>query len=211
MHRKIQLQALDDVTMPEMKKFFAIYFAIVPQCYTVKNTVKERKYSYKHLNNVTMSEIKKFFAIYFAIGIVPQCKLRDYWQAKNVITQTPAFHQVMYKNHWCAIWTLCLPEFKKFFAIYFAMGIVPQCNLRDYWQAKNVITQIPAFLQVISKNYLCAIWTHLHFSYNTKAVPGGAYGYDRLFKIRQLIDTAVPKFCTHYQAAKELSIDEMKW
>ena len=83
-----------------------------------------------------------------------------------------------------------MPEIKKFFAIYFAMGIVPQCNLRDYWQAKNVITQIPAFLQVISKNYLCAIWTHLHFSYNTKAVPGGAYGYDRLFKIRQLIDTA---------------------
>ena len=59
------------------------------------------------------------------MGFVPQCKLRDYWQVKNFITQTPAFHQVMYKNHWCAIWTLRLPEFKKFFAIYFA--IVPQC------------------------------------------------------------------------------------
>ena len=48
------------------------------------------------------------------MGIVPQCKLRDCWQAKNVITQTPAFHQVMSKNHWCAIWTLRLPEIKKF-------------------------------------------------------------------------------------------------
>ena len=89
------------------------------------------------------------------------------------------------------------------------MGIVPQCNVRDYWQAKNVITQTPAFHQVMSKNHLCAIWTHLHFSHNTKAVPGGASGYDRLFKIRQLIDTASSKFCTHYQAAKELSFDEM--
>ena len=62
------------------------------------------------------------------MGFVPQCKLRDYWQVKNVITQTPAFHQVMYKNHWCAIWTLCLPEFKKFFAIYFA--IVPSGRIR---------------------------------------------------------------------------------
>ena len=140
MHRKIQLQALDDVTMPEMKKFFAIYFAIVPQCYTVKNTVKERKYSYKHLNNVTMSEIKKFFAIYFAIGIVPQCKLRDYWQAKNVITQTQGLYISV----------------KKFFAIYFAMGIVPQCKLRDYWQAKNVITQTQG-LYISVKKFLLYI------------------------------------------------------
>ena len=89
------------------------------------------------------------------------------------------------------------------------MGIVPQCKLKDYWQAKNVITQTPAFHQVMSKNHWCAIWTHLHFSYNIKAVPGGASGYGRLFKIRQLIDTAVSKFCTHYQAAKELSLDEI--
>ena len=40
-------------------------------------------------------------------------------------------------------------------------------------------------------------------------MPGGASGYDRLFKIRQLIDTAFSKFCTHYQAAKELSLDEV--
>ena len=64
--------------MPEIKKFFAIYFAIVPQCYTAKNTVKDRKYSYKHLNNVSRSEIKNFFAIYFAMGIVPQCNTNGF-------------------------------------------------------------------------------------------------------------------------------------
>jgi len=184
------------------------------------------------LGDVTMPEIKKYFAIYFAMGIVPQCNLKDYWQAKNVITQTPAFHEVRSRNHWYAIWNhlhfsdnaktlsggapgydrlfkirqlikqpgyigqkgmvnaepyeflelfldeafwelltvetnqymalkkvlseaqekhlqalgdVTMPEIKKYFAIYFAMGIVPQCNLKDYWQAKNVITQTPAF------------------------------------------------------------------
>ena len=102
-----------------------------------------------------------------------------------------------------------VPEIKTFFALYFAMGIVSQCNLRDYWQTKNVITQTPAFHDVMSRNRWCAIWTHLHFSDNTKAVPRGEPGFDRLFKIRQLINTVVSKFCTHYQAAKELSLDEM--
>jgi len=31
-----------------------------------------------------------------------------------------------------------MSEMKKFFAIYFAVGIVPHCNVKDYWQAKNV-------------------------------------------------------------------------
>ena len=62
-----------------------------------------------------------------------------------------------------------VPEIKTFFALYFAMGIVSQCNLRDYWQTKNVITQTPAFHDVMSRNRWCAIWTHLHFSDNTKA------------------------------------------
>ena len=48
------------------------------------------------LGDVTMPEIKKYFAISFAMGIVPQCNLKDYWQAKNVITQTPAFHAVFH-------------------------------------------------------------------------------------------------------------------
>jgi len=96
-----------------------------------------------------------------------------------------------------------MPEIKTFFALLCVSAI------SDYWQAKNVLTQTPAFHEVMSRNHGCAIWTHLHFSDNTKAVPGGAPGYDRLFKIRELIDTAVAKFCTHYQPAKELSLDEM--
>ena len=70
--------AIWTLRLPEFKKVFAIYFAIVPQCYTVKNTVKDRKYSYKHLNDVSMSEIKMFFAIYFAMGIVPQCNTNGF-------------------------------------------------------------------------------------------------------------------------------------
>ena len=166
------------------------------------------------LGDVTMPEIKKYFAVYFSMGIVPQCTLTDYWQAKKVITQTPTFHEVMSRNHWCAIWnhlhfyTNILYIYFEYI-IYFAMGIVPQCTLTDYCQAKKVNTQTPAFHEVMSRNHWCAIWNHLHFSDNAKTVSGGAPGYDRLFKIRQLIDTAVSKFCTHYQAAKELSLDEM--
>jgi len=56
-----------------------------------------------------------------------------------------------------------MPEIKTFFSLLCLSAI------SDYWQAKNVLTQTPAFHEVMSRNHGCAIWTHLHFSDNTKA------------------------------------------
>ena len=34
-------------------------------------------------------------------------------------------------------------------------------------------------------------------------------GYDRLFKIRPIIDAIIPKYEEHYQPKQQLSVDEM--
>jgi len=100
-------------------------------------------------------------------------------------------------------------ELKKFFSLYFVMGIVVQPELGDYWQTTSIITQTKAFPQIMSKNRWEAIWSHLHFVDNAIGIPRGHPGHDRLFKIREVIRLVTSKFSTYYQAAQKLSLDDM--
>uniref|UniRef100_A0A8C1XPE6 PiggyBac transposable element-derived protein domain-containing protein n=1 Tax=Cyprinus carpio TaxID=7962 RepID=A0A8C1XPE6_CYPCA len=81
-------------------------------------------------------------------------------------------------------------------------------ELEDYW-AEYWPTATPGFGKVMSRNRFEMILSFLHFTNNEECVDRGQPGYDRLFKIRPIINLVIPRFSAMYGPSKQLSLDEM--
>lgn len=93
-------------------------------------------------------------------------------------------------------------EIKQFFGLILWMGIVKLPKLADYWSTDPMIAQsLPR--TVMPRNRFEILLRMVHFSNNENQRPG-----DRLFKIRELVDTLNHNFETHYQPQENLCIDE---
>ncbi|XP_064629269.1 piggyBac transposable element-derived protein 4-like [Lineus longissimus] len=60
----------------------------------------------------------------------------------------------------------------------------------------------------MSRNRFEHILRFLHFNNNANLIPRGQPGYDRLFKLRKIIDCFAPKFMDSYDPGKVMSLDE---
>ncbi len=60
----------------------------------------------------------------------------------------------------------------------------------------------------MSRNRFYAISRYLHFNDNELATHCGSPGYDKLHKIRPILETVELTFAQHYVPGRELSIDE---
>nr|XP_055037155.1 piggyBac transposable element-derived protein 4-like [Misgurnus anguillicaudatus] len=88
------------------------------------------------------------------------------------------------------------------------MGLIEKSELEDYW-AEYWPTATPGFGKVMSRNRFEMILSFLHFTNNEDCVERGQPGYDRLFKIRPIINLVIPRFSAVYGPSKQLSLDEM--
>jgi hypothetical protein len=66
------------------------------------------------------------------------------------------------------------------------MGIHTLPELRQYWSSDNLLG-VPAVSNLITKASFKKLTENIHCSDNTRAVPRGEAGYDRLRKLRQVI------------------------
>ena len=100
-----------------------------------------------------------------------------------------------------------LEELKAFFGLNIAMGIVKLPEAVMYWQQKW-LTNVPSFCQVMSRNRFFQILRYLHVSDDSAIVPAGQPGYDKLHKIKPLLQLLFPNFERAYDLHKNISIDE---
>lgn len=100
-----------------------------------------------------------------------------------------------------------LEELKAFFGLNIAMGIVKLPEAVMYWQQKG-LTNVPSFGQVMSRNRFLQILRYLHVSDDSAIVPAGQPGYDKLHKIKPLLQLLFPNFEKAYDLHKNISIDE---
>lgn len=100
-----------------------------------------------------------------------------------------------------------LEELKAFFGLNIAMGIVKLPEAKMYWQQKW-LTNVPAFGQVMPRNRFFQILRYLHVSDDAAIVPVGQPGYDKLHKIKPLLELLFPNFEKAYNLHKNISIDE---
>ena len=97
---------------------------------------------------------------------------------------------------------------KAFLSLYLSMGLVHKSGIEDYW-AEFWPTSTPGFGKLMSMNRFKIILSFFHFANNEEYVEWGQPGYDRLFKVRPIMDMFIPCFSAVFGPRKELSLDEM--
>ena len=103
---------------------------------------------------------------------------------------------------------LTVPELKAFMGIWIFMGFVKKPAIRDYWSQGLIEGEFPIITDTFPRNRFLAILGNLHFNDNALAEPGGSPGYDKLHKIRPVLDTLTQTFLSLYNPHRENSIDE---
>ena len=107
-------------------------------------------------------------------------------------------------------WTakqITLPEIKAWLGLVMAMSIHKLPAIVDYWK-DDWILGVPAFARIMSRNRFQEILRYLHVNNNENMLARENENYDKLFKIRPLIESLKINFQIHYNPHCEQSIDE---
>ena len=102
---------------------------------------------------------------------------------------------------------ITMEELMAYLGFMILMGLVPLPSIHDYWQRSPVFHYSP-IADKISRDRFCEIQRFLHFVDNDFLQPYGSDGYDRLGKVRPIIDHLVGKYLEMYNPNKQVSIDE---
>ena len=100
-----------------------------------------------------------------------------------------------------------VPEMKAFIGVLLLMGIHQLPCLADYWSTHNYLG-VPSIAAVFPANRFNHLLASIHFNDNSAAKPCGHPGYDKLYKVRPIIDSILQKCLMLYKPHRENSIDE---
>lgn len=100
-----------------------------------------------------------------------------------------------------------LDEIKKFLGINILMGIKKLPSYRDYWSSIEEIRD-PYISKVMPVNRFGYLLSNLHINDNSKQKSRSDPGYDKLFKVRPLLDKLGETFKSCYNPTRVQSIDE---
>lgn len=100
-------------------------------------------------------------------------------------------------------------EMKKFFAINMLMGIKKIPSLRDFWSS-NYILRDNFITTVLSRDRFVWLLGNLHLNDNSIMPERNSPNYDKLYKLRPLINILSATFMSTYRPSKNQSIDESK-
>ena len=91
-----------------------------------------------------------------------------------------------------------------YFGFMILMGLYPKPARRDYWKRDPFVGYAP-IAERISRDRFYDIGRYLHFADNAALVPQGQPGYDRLGKVREVMEKVSDRF---YKPHCENSVDE---
>ena len=121
----------------------------------------------------------------------------------SIVTQTKLFAQQNKVD-----FPFCVEELLAFFGLNIVMGLLHLPQIHDYWSRSKVLST-PLFSSVMSRDRFLSILKFIHLNDSSLQKKHGEEGYDRLFKIRPLLEHMSAVFPLYYQPNQHLSIDEM--
>lgn len=104
-------------------------------------------------------------------------------------------------------WETDASEIRAYLGFAILMGFNQVPDLYDYWSMNPAFHYFPVASRISRKRFL-EIQRFLHFADNETIVPRGEPGYDRLAKVRPVIEAVQQTFLSSYQPNRENSIDE---
>ena len=137
------------------------------------------------------------FKLFFTIDIL-----------QFIADQTNQYAQKCMDPHVYATWQMItVQELKAYMGFMILMGLVQLPSLYDYWKNDSIFHYSPIASR-ISRSRFMEINRYLHFADNETLAPLGSPEYDRLGKIKPILQLLVPKFSNHYNLNKHVSVDE---
>lgn len=107
-------------------------------------------------------------------------------------------------NNWTDI---TISEMKAYFGSLILMGIHQLPHLANYWSSDPIL-RVEAVSKIMTLKRFKKITENIHLNDNLSAIPKSVPGYDKLHKIRPLIDHLNQRFTSVYNHSNRLSVDE---
>ena len=98
-------------------------------------------------------------------------------------------------------------EMKAFVGVLLLMGIHQLPSIADYWSTHKYLG-VPTISAVFPANRFNHLLASIYFSDNSNAKPRGHPEYDKLYKIRPVMESILQKCLSLYNPHRENSIDE---
>ena len=98
-------------------------------------------------------------------------------------------------------------ELKSFIGIQLAMGMVRLPSAYDYWST-NPILNAPGMVSGMGRNRFHSILSHLHLNDNSRMPGRDDPEYDKLYKVRPLMEKIRLNSQASYQPHQQLAVDE---
>ena len=96
---------------------------------------------------------------------------------------------------------------QSFVGIQLAMGMVQLPSMYDYWST-NPILGAPRIVRGMGRNRFCSILSHLHLNDNSRMPGRSDPDYDKLYKVRPLLERIRLNSQASYQPHQQLAVDE---
>ena len=87
------------------------------------------------------------------------------------------------------------------------MGQVRLPSPHDYWST-NPLIGTPGIVKEMSRNRFRSILSHLHLNDNSRMPQPGSPEFDKMYKVRPLLDRILANSQAAYQTHQQIAVDE---
>ena len=98
-------------------------------------------------------------------------------------------------------------ELKRYLALIFAMGLISQSDINEYWST-DPVTSTPFFPATMSRDRFLLITSFFHLADNDLYIPRAQQGHNPLFKLGSLYANVNNRLYSTYTPNKCISLDE---
>ena len=127
---------------------------------------------------------------------------------RMIVKQSNLYAQEVMSDERYEKWDqISIEDLEAYFGFNILMGINSLPSLEDYWKKDPVYHYAPV-ADCISRDRFSEISRYLHFVDNSTLVPRTSPAYDRLGKIRPLLNHILSRFSAVYTPGQDLAVDE---
>ncbi|CAN2391880.1 RING [Pristimantis euphronides] len=142
-----------------------------------------------------------FFQIFVSDDLIAHMVAQTNLYAEKFIRDNPT---ASYANQWTPVDAV---ELRKFWGLTLYMGLVKKPTIRAYWST-DLLYHTSLFRVVMPRTRYEAIQKFIHYNDNSQCPSRDDPQYDRLYKIRPVLEHFNAKFAQAYTPEKNISIDE---
>ncbi|XP_069814605.1 piggyBac transposable element-derived protein 4-like [Dendropsophus ebraccatus] len=144
-----------------------------------------------------------FFKLFFSEDLLAHMVHHTNLYAQQRIDSHPTSYFARVQN-----WTPTNSvELQKFWGLLLNMGLVKKTGIRDYWSS-DILYNTPLNSTVMTRTRFEDILKCLHYNDNSRCPPPQDPSYDRLYKVRPVIDHYATKFSQVYTPSQNVVVDE---